>query len=173
MKKKLLILLAVAALVTAVIAAPAAAGHRRSLRGHQNLYFNLGCVTHAGEAQDVSWIGTVDLNGVTYDIVYRATNVVPHGDWVYFEENVEIHEGGSVSYTYDGGVITEFEEGEALVEFTDEGWNTPWSTAFAPGKVTGSTLPGVDVGDRTFWRGRYLDEDNMTFGGPFMIFTRG
>lgn len=181
MKRKLLILLAVAALVATVIAAPAGAFGRHSLRGHQGLDFNLGIVTGEGAAPNVSWVGTVDFRGGTYDIVYRPTApLVEHGDWIYFEENVRIYEPGTLSYTFDGnGVIVEFTEGNVVVEFNERGWLSPRGTGFAWGKVItangdpGGVLDNVTEGDRIFWYGGYLDETHTTWGGPFRIFTRG
>jgi len=183
MKRKLIILVAVAALFVTAIAAPVGAFGRRSLRAHMDLDFNLGIVTAQGDAQDVSWVGTLDFRGGTYDVVFRPTApLVERGDWVYFEENVRIYEPGTLSYTFDSdGVITAFAEGHVMVEFNEKGWVSPRGTGFAWGKVAATdadadphgVLSNVDVGDRIFWYGRYLDETRMNWGGPFRILTRG
>ncbi len=89
MKRKLIILMAVAALFVTAIAAPVGAFGRRSLRAHMDLDFNVGIVTGEGAAPMVSWVGTLEFRGGTYDVVYYPTApLVEHGDWVYFEENV-------------------------------------------------------------------------------------
>ena len=199
MKKKLLILLAVAALIATVIAAPAGAFRRQSLRGHQDLDFNFGIVTGEGQGaeQHVAYVGTLELHGGTYDIVYYSLGVPKaHGDWSRFEERVVIYELGAVKdvwvdiedfpvdgETYEDGLLDGFAvaDEDALVEFTDKGWGSPWGTAFAWGTVTKTgegtdphgVLSNVDMGDRTFWYGRYLSELHMNFAGPFRIFTRG
>jgi len=199
MKKKLLILLAVAALIATVIAAPAGAFRRQSLRGYQDLDFNFGIVTGVGQGaeQGVAYVGTLELRGSTYDIVYYSLGPpVARGDWTYFEERVVIYVPGTLHVERAGiefppgtgnviedGLISEFDDtdGGVVVEFTDKGWGSPRGTAFAWGKVTVApsgadphgALSNVDVGDRTFWHGRYLDDARTRFAGPFRIFTRG
>lgn len=195
MKKKLLILLAVAAMIATVIAAPAGAFGRQSLRGYQDLDFNFGIVTGegGGAAQGVAYVGTLELRGGTYDIVYYSLGPpVPHGDWTYFEERVVIYAPDTLHVKWDNiefppgesivdGLLSEFDDsgGVPVVEFTDKGWVSPRGTGFAWGKVIttnddpGGVLDNVAEGDRTFWYGRYLDDLHTRFAGPFRIFTRG
>ena len=183
MKRKLIILVAVAALFVTAIAAPVGAFGRRSLRAHMDLDFNLGIVTGEGAAPTVSWVGTLEFRGGTYGIVFFPHGPPEmHGEWAYFQETVRIYEPDSLSYTFDGsGVITAFTEGNVVVEFNDKGWVSPRGTGFAWGNVTATdadadshgVFSNVDVGDRIFWYGRYLDEAHMNWGASFRIFTRG
>ncbi len=163
--------------MSAVTVAPANASMHRSLRGNVDLDFNLGLVLGEGAAQNVSWFGTVEFRGGTYDIAYYPTApLVEHGNWIYFEDRYEIYD--SLTYEYENGILTEFNPGTVVLEASERGWGTPWGTAFAFGKVVAfdadvdphDLLARVQVGDRTFWRGRYLDETQLEFAGPFRIF---
>jgi len=197
MKKKLLILLAVAALIATVIAAPAGASREYSLRGHQDLDFNMGVVFGVGAAPNVSYVGMLQLSGDTYDIVYFSeAPPEPYGEWVYFEEIVRIYEAGLVTAEFGEiksdipdvpPVITGitkfevFEDHDPVVELTDKGWGFPWGTAIASGNVTTTNsnadphgvLSGVEVGDRVIWYGRYLDDTHMTFAGMYSFISKG
>lgn len=180
MKRKLIAVLAIVGLLT-VATATTASAHRRShaARADMELQFNLGFGNpDSGTARaDVTWVGTLDFgDGREYGIAFMPTAPLQtFGDWVRFEERVEIY--ASDGFEFTDGVMTTFDPGPIVFEGWDRGWGTPWDTAFAAGRVD-DVIPANDPhglfkqrvdGNRTFWKGAY-GATPAEFSGTYWVF---
>jgi hypothetical protein len=180
-KRNMLAVLAVFAIATMASVLPAiAAEDEGPILGRQDLDFNVGILTGEGAAPQVSWVGTLQVNGASYPIAYFPKGPgMQVGGWFLFEETVRIY--ASLEYEFTEGVLTGFEPGRVVVKFVDSGVVSPRGWAVASGKVKRANgaadpygvLDALSPGDWITWSGRLSSAEAAEFEGPFRIFPIG
>lgn len=164
MNKRLSALLAMVLALGVVSAAPAAArdhpprSDHRPLAGSMELEFNLGFGDEAALRPDVTWVGTVDLNGKVYGIVFFPTWGKDIRHLHFFREIWKIYpyDAGNPFFELDqAGVLTRFDPEAPLMVGHDSGVsNLRTNRYWAVGKVDNAASPFAGrVGHRMFMRG--------------------
>lgn len=102
--------------LSVAVALPASA--KEPLKGDMELYFNLGFGDPHAPCPDITWAGTVQLEGVTYGMAFFPTGAKDVGVVHHFAEIWEIYD---TPYTFMGGVLMECTPGEIVLAGTDAG----------------------------------------------------
>ncbi|MFQ5554441.1 MAG: hypothetical protein ACE5GC_03605 [Acidimicrobiia bacterium] len=95
---------------------------------------------------------------------------------ILFEEDWKIYD--SLEYTVEDGVLTSLNPGDVILVGSERGAVLPNGRALSFGTIGTANraadpyhvLRKVSVGDRVFWHGRFLNEEETEFAGPFRIF---
>jgi hypothetical protein len=143
MRKRFILLLAMLLVLSLAVAVPANA--EEPLRGDMELYFNLGFGNPDAPCPDITWAGTVELDGVTYGMAFYPTDAKDVGKTHHFVEDWEIYDA---PYEFMGGVLTECSPGDIVLSGTDAGVTSPNSKYRMNGTVGEAFAPFAE------WTGR-------------------
>ncbi len=117
MKRRLSILVALVAVLSMVMAVPATA--KQPLRGDMELYFNLGFGNQDTPCSDITWAGSVQLDGVAYGIAFFPIVSEDRGNSYHFEETWEVY---AEPFDFTGGaVLTDCTPGAVVLRGPDKG----------------------------------------------------
>lgn len=144
-KRLLLVVTLIAAL--SLVAAPVSAGADKPISGEMELHFNLGFGNEFAPCPDVSWAGTVDLDGNTYGIAFFPTGEKNVGKVHHFTEVWEVY---GTPFDFTGGVLTECSPGEIVLSGTDAGVSSPNDKYRMNGTVEEAFAPVAQ------WDGRHV-----------------
>jgi hypothetical protein len=136
MRKRFILLLAMLMVLSVAVALPATA--KEPLRGDMELYFNLGFGNPDAPCPDLSWAGTVELDGIIYGIAFFPTGAKDVGAVHHFEEIWEIYDA---PFEFTGGVLAECVPGDIVLAGTDSGVTGPNSTYRMNGTVAEAFAP--------------------------------
>jgi hypothetical protein len=161
------ILTVLAAALMAVMAAAPANAEAKPINGSMYLEF-------AGPAPDCdlgggvrTWVGTVEIDGMTYGWADFNTGLWFEGKFLNFTEYWTIFDtdepGDLLADSCDPDLV--------LMQGTNTGWGPPGMTGKADGVVETATGPfaDVEIGSRMFWRGKVLDEAQTQFKATLHI----
>jgi hypothetical protein len=143
MRKRFILLLAMLLVLSLAVAVPANA--EEPLRGDMELYFNLGFGNPDAPCPDITWAGTVELDGVTYGMAFYPTDAKDVGKTHHFVEDWEIYDA---PYEFMGGVLAECVPGDIVLSGTDVGVSSPNSKYRMNGTVGEAFAPFAE------WAGR-------------------
>lgn len=117
MKRRFSILVALVAVLSMVMAVPATA--KEPLQGDMELYFNLGYGNQEAPCPDITWAGSVQLDGVDYGIAFFPIASEHRGNSYHFEETWEVY-----AEPFDfkgGGALMVCAPGEVVLRGPDKG----------------------------------------------------
>jgi hypothetical protein len=143
MRKRFILLLAMLMVLSVAVALPATA--KEPLSGDMELYFNLGFGNPDAPCPDITWAGTVELDGVTYGMAFYPTGAKDVGKTHHFVEDWEIYDA---PYEFMGGVLTECSPGDIVLSGTVAGVTSPNSKYRMNGTVGEAFAPFAE------WTGR-------------------
>jgi len=143
MRKRFILLLALLMVLSVAVALPATA--KEPLSGDVELYFNLGYDQATAPCPDITWAGTVELDGVTYGMAFFPTDAKDVGKTHHFVEDWEIYDA---PYEFEGGVLTECIPGGIVLAGTDSGVTSPNSKYRMNGTVDEAFAPFAEWADR-------------------------
>jgi hypothetical protein len=144
MNKRLLLVVALIAALS-LVAAPVSAGAEKPISGEMELYFNLGFGNSSAPCPDITWAGTVELEGTTYGMAFFPTGEKNVGQVHHFTEVWKIYD---TPFTFVGGVLAECASGDVVLSGTDAGVSSPNSKYRMNGTVGEAFAPFVQ------WDGR-------------------
>ena len=164
MKRRTITILALVAALTVAVAAPVSAGADKPISGKMELTLTLtGCPPASPNGPvdpsgglPITWIGTVEIDGVTYGWADFSIDFYIEGNFGYFEEFWTIFDLGD-----DGAVTVEkvCNDDLVLIQGFNDGWgSTQGNVGKADGFVTDASedgpFAGVAPGSRMMWRGK-------------------
>lgn len=160
MKRGILGILALVAVLTAMVAAPASAGANKPISGKMELTLTPSLCPPGSDDPSgglpITWIGTVEIDGVTYGWADFLIDFYVEGNFGYFEEFWTIFDLGA-----DGAVSVEkvCTDDLVLIQGFNDGWgSTQGNVGKADGYVDDAAengpFAGVAQGSRMMWRGK-------------------
>lgn len=145
MKRKMLALLAMVVALSLISLAPATA--KKPLSGAMDLEFNLNFGTD-WPCNHITWAGTVDLDGVLYEMIFIPTDAKDVGNVHHFWEDWEIYPYDEenplfVWFDFPPRVLVACDPGDVspVLWGTDEGVTTPNSKYRMNGTIDGAESP--------------------------------
>jgi hypothetical protein len=164
MRKRFILLLAMLLVLSVAVALPANA--EEPLRGDMELYFNLGFGNPEAPCPDITWAGTVEIDGVTYGMAFFPTGAKDVGKTHHFEEAWEIYD---TPYPFEGGVLTECTPGDIVLAGTDAGVSSPNSKYRMNGTVGTAFDPFVDWVGRSVHMGGDITWAEIVIGDETIV----
>lgn len=164
MKRRLSIVLVLVLALTMVIVAPA--GAKKPLGGNMELEFNLAFNPEGSGTELITWVGTVELEDELYGIAFFPTAEKNVGTVHHFWEDWKIYpyDQGEPFFAFTGGVLTEFEPYDPVLEGSDRGVSTLNDKYHMNGRVEGAAAPFEE------WLGRSVHMKGVIewydFGAP-------
>ena len=144
MNRRILLVVALIAAL-ALVAAPVSAGADKPISGEMELYFNLGFGNPDAPCPDISWAGTVELEGFPYGIAFFPTGAKDVGKVHHFTEIWEIYDA---PFAFLGGVLAECRPGDVVLSGTDAGVSSPNSKYRMNGTVGEAFAPFAQLDGR-------------------------
>lgn len=153
-------------LMAFALAAPVDA--KKPVRGDMDLDFNVGFFGPPALCSEVTWAGSITIDGVDYGMTFIPTDDHFTGPVHHFEEIWQIH---AATFEFDGGVFTECNL-PVVMAGLDVGIAAPNLNGVAHGTVefVDPEGPFEDslMGRRVHWSG-VVSESGVQFAGPFRI----
>lgn len=110
MKSKLATVLVMVVILSLVMVVPVNA--KQPLRGWVDVDFNLGFGDPGTACPEITWVGNIDIDGVSYGFAWTPTSPLREtGGAIHYTDNWMIYES---PFEYDGGVFEECDVGIAL-----------------------------------------------------------
>lgn len=164
MRKRFTLLLAMLMVLSVAVSLPATA--KEPLRGDMELNFNLGFENPNAPCPDITWAGTVELDGITYGMAFFPTDAKDVGKTHHFEEIWEIYD---TPYLFEGGVLTVCTPGAIVLSGTDAGVSSPNSKYRMNGTVGEAFDPFAEWLGRSVHMSGHITWAEILVGGEMII----
>jgi hypothetical protein len=164
MRKRFILLLAMLLVLSVAAALPATA--KEPLQGDMELYFNLGFGNTDAPCPDITWAGTVEIDGIIYGMAFYPTDDGFTGKAHHFDEIWEVYDA---PFEFTGGVLTECVPGDIVLAGTDSGVTSPNSTYRMNGTVGEAFAPFAEWVGRNSHMSGYITWAEMVVGDETII----
>jgi hypothetical protein len=155
--------LAVVLIVVLVVAVPV--GAKKPMRGHMELWFNLGFGNPEAPCPAQTWAGTIEFDGHLYGMTFYPTGAKDVGKVHHFEEDWVVFDE---VYEFEGGVLEHCVPGDVVLAGHDAGITGPNGNYHMSGAIDEAYGSFAEWDDRPVWMGGvvYFDDAGVPMTAP-------